>query len=353
MRAGGTWRGSPLGRPAKEPGELPPLRKLVLPGLFIALLFGALIVRRPEPPPPPPDLTELNGQVFGTTFTIKVVGEADGAALAVAVDETLSAIDASMSTWKPDSELSRLNAAGTEPFAVSPELVEVLELSGGVWASSMGAFDPTVGPLVDLWGFGSKGRELPEPTEEQLAEVVLGFDGVGIAPDAVTKRDAAIRIDLSAVAKGWAVDQLAEELQAAGHADYLVEIGGEVRVGGTKAGQPWILGVENPAGGVWTQVQLLDAALATSGDYRNVVRGKSHTIDPRTRRPVTHQLASVSVVADTCGLADAWATALTVMGPDDGLATAEAVGLDALFLVRTDAGFEERTTSSFEALRVR
>ena len=339
-----------MGRPARERGELPPLRKLVLPGLFIALLFGALFARRPEPAPPPPELTELNGQVFGTTFTIKVVGDVDGAALAATVDQTLSAIDLSMSTWKDESELSQLNRAGSEPFPVSEALGDVLELSLGVWSSSMGAFDPTVGPLVDLWGFGAKGRELPEPTEEQLQAVVLGFDGVALTPEGVVKADPAIRIDLSAVAKGFAVDVLAERI-AARYPDFLVEIGGEVRVGGTKGGEPWTLGIENPAGGVWTQVQLLDAALATSGDYRNVVNGKSHTIDPRTRRPVTHQLASVSVVADTCALADAWATALTVMGPDDGLATAEAAGLDALFLVRTDDGFDERATASFQALR--
>ncbi len=334
-----------------DPRELPPLRKLLLPGLFIALLFGALFWRRPALPPPAPELTELTGQVFGTTFSIKVVGPADGAALAALVDERLSDVDASMSTWKPDSELSRLNAAGTEPFPVSAGLAEVLELSAAVWSSSHGAFDPTVGPLVDLWGFGAAGRALPEPDEEALAAVVLGFDGVGLTAGAVTKASPQVRIDLSAVAKGWAVDQVANDLRAAGHRDYLVEIGGEVRVGGSKAGKLWTLGVENPAGGVWTEVQLLDAALATSGDYRNVVNGRSHTIDPRTRRPVTHQLASVSVVADTCAEADAWATALTVLGADEGLRVAEAAGLDALFLVRTDAGFEERQTASFGALR--
>lgn len=303
---------------------------------------------------------------MGTMYTIRLVvppgADTDGDACLAEAEAAIRAVDDAMSTYKAESELSRFNAQqSTDPFLFSPGTFEVVSLAGEVNEVSGGAFDITVGPLVNAWGFGA-GKALPDPpTSEELAALRahVGFGKLVLdAPaHAVTKTDPEIYCDLAAIAKGYAVDKGAEALESMGIRNYLVEVGGEVRTGGlSPRGEPWRIGINRPdAGGnaVQRAVPMSDLSMATSGDYRNYyeIDGKrySHTIDPRTGRPVEHQLASVTVLHPRCAMADAYATALLVLGPEDGLALAKSLDLAAYFILRKDDGFEERETGAFTA----
>ena len=262
--------------------------------------------------------------------------------------------------------MSRFNAdPGTEWFAVSAETVLILRRGIEIGARSGGAFDMTVGPLVDLWGFGADGQpeRVPEPAEIDVLRVSTGYDLLRIRelPPAVRRTRPGVQIDLSAIAKGYAVDELTVVLDAAGLDAYLVEIGGEVRARGTRGdGVDWRIAVESPVAGtrlIQSIVHLRDSAIATSGDYRNFFerdgRRYSHTIDPHTGRPVAHELGAVSVIARNAMDADAWATALLVLGPERGLEIARREGLAANLIIRTDDGVREVRTPEFEANRVR
>jgi len=301
---------------------------------------------------------EVSGPVFGTTYHVVLVGPGPGGAdLERLVEASLERVDATMSTYRADSDLSRFNAAAPgKAIPMDPAVFEVLSISGDVVARSEGAFDPTVGPLVRAWGFGPDERPQAPPDIEGLrARVGWSKIAIDAASHTATKSTAGQELDLSAVAKGFAVDRVAQVLAEAGATNYMVEVGGEVRVAGlSPQGRPWRIGIEQPdaeARSVHAAVELDDRAMATSGDYRNYyeVDGQrvSHTIDPRTGRPIAHRLASVTVLADTCAAADAWATALNVLGPAEGLAKAESEGLDAYLIVRAAEGFEVRHTSGF------
>lgn len=343
-------------------GEPLDVKKLILPALFLALVFGALIWRRPAAVEP----QTLHGESMGTTWNVRLVGvedaEVDG--LGLLVQSELDAIDGLMSTWKPDSELSRFNAHElATPFPLSEETAEVLALATDVNAGSGGAFDVTVGPAVAAWGFGAGAHEDP-PTDEELAALtrVVGFEKLRVDPGAAeaTKANPGVRVDLSAIAKGYAVDRVSAALLDAGYMNHLVEVGGEVVARGEKGeGRPWVVGIDKPlyeGREVQVALALSDMALATSGDYRNFVDSygerRQHTIDPRTLRPVDHDLASVSVIAPSCAAADAWATALMVMGASKGKAVAERMPIEALFIVRGPDRFEETATSGFDDYRV-
>ena len=303
-------------------------------------------------------LAVLGGAVMGTRWNAKVVGVSDPAqadALAATIQAALDDVDGAMSTYKATSELSTLNDAPVgQPRPVSAALGAVFDVAVEVAEASGGAFDVSVGPLVDLWGFGAgKPAEQP-PTDADLEAlgVAVGREafawqkGVGEGAGSFSRNDARTRVDLSAVAKGFGVDRAAAALKEQRQTRFLIEVGGEVVVRGLAPGRrPWMLGVEQPdaaTGAILQAVPMVDVALATSGDYRNfrMVDGKrvSHTIDPRTRRPITHALASVSVLATDCAHADAWATALNVLGPDAGLAKANELGLAALVVVRREDG---------------
>ena len=340
-------------------GGPPPLRRMVLPAIFVAALFLVVFMRQPQQPAGPQEWV-VSGPTMGTTFTVKVVAddldEAGRQQLALKVREVVDGVDDAMSTYKPESELSRFNRHGTEPFEASPGLIAVMMEAQAVSHFSGGAFDITVGPLVDAWGFG------PEPTagrpsENRLAELMAATGWEKLEVDSehglLHKTRADLRCDLSAIAKGYAVDRVASSLDTAGFEDYMIEIGGEVRTRGRNAARRlWRIGIERPDENgreVQLAVPLADAAMATSGDYRNFIERDdsrvSHTIDPRTGRPVAHNLASVSVISQSCMTADALATALDVLGPEEGWALAEDVNLAALFLVRTaDGGFTELRT---------
>jgi thiamine biosynthesis lipoprotein len=300
------------------------------------------------------------GEVFGAGFhvTVEDVPRREHGVVMGEIDRVLAEVDEAMSTWRDDSELARLNAAPEdEPFVVSEGLLRVLELCADVHARSNGALDPSVMPLVDAWGFGrTPALEPPDEAELAAARARVGFDRLELGEGRVTKH-ADLEIDLSAVAPGFAADEIAAMLRARGLERYMVEIGGEVVVGGNKvSGEPWRIGIEQPANDANSQatlhgaVELVDGmALATSGNYRNYREVDelrlSHVIDPATGSPITHALASVTVVHPKgCAAADAWATALLVLGPDRGLEVAEREGLAAYLIVREGEGFVTRRT---------
>lgn len=305
----------------------------------------------------------LTGETMGTGYSVKIVAlpvSIDPAVLDRDIAKLLSEVNDLMSTYQADSELSRFNRnRSTDWIAVSAELVEVLEEAEKISRLSGGAFDVTVGPLVNLWGFGpSWDTDKIPPAQAVGAERErVNFKRLQIrrTPPALRKERGDIYVDLSAIAKGYGVDRIADFLEARGIRNYLVDIGGEERIKGHgPRGGPWRIAIEQPLAGkreVQRIFELDSHGVATSGDYRNYFErdGKrySHSIDPRTGRPITHKLASVTVVSATAMRADALATALLVLGPEEGFRLAEREQIAALFMIKTLKGFMEKSTASF------
>ncbi|MEW5248438.1 FAD:protein FMN transferase [Microbulbifer sp. 2201CG32-9] len=305
---------------------------------------------------------QLTGPTMGTRYHITLVAvpaEVDRGKLQQAVDAELRAVNQEMSTYIPDSELMRFNRSKVgQAIPVSAPLADVVALSLDLYRRSEGAFDITVGPLVNLWGFGPEPEPelIPTPAEIEALRTVIGSDALQLQrnPDLLT-RTRAVQLDLSAIAKGHGVDRVAALLRRRGIENFLVEIGGELRTRGHNPdGQSWRVGIEspNPKGRVVQEpIRVSGKSIATSGDYRNYYQRDgvryAHSIDPRTGRPLKHRLASVTVIADTCAEADGLATALNVMGAEAGLQLAEREGLAVFMLVKTDEGFEERFSSAF------
>ncbi|MEM6369925.1 MAG: FAD:protein FMN transferase [Myxococcota bacterium] len=314
-------------------------------------------------PNPGPKSIVLEGATMGTSYRVVVAKPSVPASrIKSVVQARLDRVVTLMSTYEPESELSRFNASrASEPWPVAPETRAVLEIALEVWRRSEGVFDVTVGPLVDRWGFGPSGRAKAVPSEEELNELLrqVGSDGLALTKAGLSKRHPNAEVDLSAVAKGYAVDLVSDALDEVGVTGYLVEVGGEVRTRGEKqAGVSYRVAIEAPdaeARRVHAVLDLKDAALATSGNYRNyIVRDGvkyAHALDPRTGRPVEHRLLSASVLHDSCGWADAWATALMVAG-ERAWSLAEANGLEVLLLYSGPEGsLEEKVTPGFDALR--
>jgi len=350
---------------AELTGRLGDVRRFILPAVFVLGLAAVTMLRDRPQPSPATELYSFTGPSMGTAFTVKVVApELSGGAqlrLTESIAAVLEEVDASMSTWREDSEISEFNRAGTTAFPASAGLLEVVAAALDVADRSDGAFDITVAPLVSGWGFAAEERgAVPSDQEIDDLKRSTGWRHLQLDPEAGTLRKtiAELQIDLSAIAKGYAVDQLVEAVAAHGIEQLMVEIGGEVRTVGRSLGdRPWRIGIEAPDQPVrlsHSVVHLEDQAMATSGDYRNYYevdgRRVSHTIDPRTGRPVEHDLASVSVISASCMECDAWATALNVLGPEAGLALAELEGLAAKFLVRENGEFGERVSSAFASL---
>lgn len=312
---------------------------------------------------PPKAQFEHNGLALGTSFSVKATrlpASIGSETLKAQLEALLEAVDQTMSTYRPDSQLSQFNrSTSTDWQPVAEDLAQVVTAALEVSRWSDGAFDVTVGPLVNLWGFGPDPRREQAPPDAAIeaAKARVGYHNLKVQrkPPALRKLRPDLYLDLSAIAKGFAVDRLAEHLEALGVRDYLVEIGGEVRLkGDSPRGGGWRIAIEKPVPKV-RQIEkiltLTDTAMATSGDYRNYfeVAGKrfSHTIDPRTGWPIVHRLASVTVLSHTTMQADALATALMVLGPKTGFAKAERDGIAALFIVREDDRFKEKPTSAF------
>jgi thiamine biosynthesis lipoprotein len=264
----------------------------------------------------------------------------------------VSQVDVQMSPWNPGSDLMRLNRAPVGQWmTVAPALAEVLDLAVEVGRQSGGAYDAAVGALVNAWGFGAAGTE-PDADAIQAAVAAHcpAHRGLDVDPQAgVVRKRAAMTLDLCGIAKGYAVDRMADVLRAHGVEHALVSLDGELRACGSRAdGKPWAVALESPRDGVRTThgvVELEDLAIATSGDYRRWIRigstRVSHTMDGRRAAPVCNAVASVTVLARDCVAADAWATALLVAGPEEGLALTRRMGLDALFLLRREGRLVE------------
>jgi thiamine biosynthesis lipoprotein len=308
---------------------------------------------------------ELTGSTMGTQFSVQVaepLSDTERAGLQREIEAALEAVEHAMSTYLVQSDISKFNASSSTAWiSVSESTCHAIEEAAGVSQLSNGAFDVTVGPLVNLWGFGPDPVRLQPPPD---ADIRAALQRVGYrrlhadcAQPALKKDSADVYVDLSAYAKGFGVDRVAARLDASAIRRYLVEIGGELRMRGQSAdGERWSVAIETPADigrRVRRIVRLTDKSMATSGDYRNFFeyegRRYSHLIDPRTGWPTMHNLASVTVIGDTAALADAMATALLVLGPDEGFDLAVREQIAAYFQLRTDQGFVERETPAFRA----
>jgi len=295
---------------------------------------------------------ETRGQTMGTSYMVKIFAPPTELATdwRQQIDAELRRVNDQMSTYLETSELSRFNQSkSTDWFAVSPETAMVVAKSLEIFELSGGAFDMTIAPLVDAWSFGPGKRNNSPPDQATIAGGLEKVGSAGISvqndPTAIRKSNPNLSIDLSAIAKGHGVDRVVGVLNRLGAENVFVEIGGEVRVTGDKAGKSWTVGIQMPdvAGEVVAAAYpIADKSIATSGDYRNFFEYEgvrySHTIDPRTGWPINHDLASVSVIADDCMTADGWATAINVLGPAEGLKTAERLGLDTLMMLRDPKG---------------
>lgn len=308
-------------------------------------------------------LVQFSGSTMGTTYTVKARQVPDGMSamdLQTQVDHILVDVNQQMSTYDESSELSRFNQnQSTAWVAVSEDLAQVVQRSLEISRSTDGAFDVTVGPLVNLWGFGPDLGEdqTPSDTAVQAALDRVGYQQLQarLSPPALKKDRADLYVDLSAIAKGFGVDKIVQYLESQGISHYLVEIGGELRGKGLNPQDvPWRIAIEEPNPGkraVQQVVEIVDRGIATSGDYRNFfeIDGQrySHAINPRTGQPIRHQLASVTVVDESAMEADAWATALLVLGPEGGAAMAEKQNLAAFFIVINGSGLQEKPSPQF------
>ncbi|WFB37261.1 FAD:protein FMN transferase [Kiritimatiellota bacterium B12222] len=310
----------------------------------------------------------FGGETMGTTYQVQLAQVSLAAeelqALEVKVALELLAVNQAMSTYMPESEISRFNRGGTEPFQVSLRFQEVLRRSFEIYEQTHEAFDPTLGPLINLWGFGEAGSMGVAPSAEAIASVMkeVGMSMLTLSGDELTKNEAGIEINLSAIAKGYGVDRVAGVLKAEGFDNIYVEIGGELYCEGVNgAGMPWRIGIQVPAMNAQEKamqvISLENRGLATSGDYRNYVVDdaglRHHILDPRTGYPAKHTLASVSVLAEDCMTADAVATALFVMGTEEGWAWLEGQeGLEALFIDRDGDSYRNTATPGFEDVMI-
>jgi thiamine biosynthesis lipoprotein len=310
----------------------------------------------------------IEGRTMGTTYHITVVtGGLKGiSGLKEKIDARLNEINHVFSTYMSDSEISRFNALNKagEKFRVSDDFIQVLKVGRKIHQLSEGAWDGTVNPLVDLWGFGPTPRETKMPAAGAIEERLdrIGFDRIQIiAPNFIVKHSAGITLDLNSIAKGFAVDQVSQLIAAGGFEDYLVEIGGEVYAAGLrKDGKKWRIGINKPQkdaeiNEVYKVVSLSNKAFATSGDYRNFFEidrvRYSHVIDPRTGYPVANGIVGVSIIANNCTLADGLATAIMVMGVEKGIPLVNRIdNVEGLIVVaESDGSLADFYSTGFRA----
>jgi thiamine biosynthesis lipoprotein len=333
-----------------------------VPILALAMLFLAACARAPQP-------ERFQGPTMGTTYSVVVASapkDVTRDSLQSVIDAVLAESNRHLSTYDPAAELARFNAAaGSDWLPVSQPLFAVLSIAQEVSAATGGAFDVTVGPLVQRWGFGGGDDTAAAPDAAEIAALreLVGYTRLELEPQgpSIRKSVASLQVDVGAVAPGWAVDEIARRFEALGVERYLVEIGGEVRGRGqSPAGRPWRVAIEAPLAGQRRPYALVDLdgmGVSTSGDYRDfrILDGRriSHTIDPRTGAPVQHTLASACVVHPSTARADAYATALMVLGPEEGMVLARRLGLAVLLIERVgpDGDLREHSTPQFERLR--
>jgi thiamine biosynthesis lipoprotein len=326
--------------------------------LMLAILLGCSASEAPK-------IEAITGLSMGTSYTVKWVQKTDLENLlhediASGVADELSRIEAIMSTYMDASNLSGFNGASANQWhRVPAEMALLVSQSLDLSKETNGAFDITLGPIVNLWGFGPDPLPKNSPTQAALEALrsVVGYQSIQVQqqPPAMLKRSHST-IDLSAIAKGYGVDAVARWLDLHGLNDYLVEVGGELRAKGLKPdATPWRIAIETPsadAGQIFQVVNVSDMAIATSGNYRNYYEldgvRYSHTIDPNTLKPVTHNLASVTVIDASAARADALATALMVMGADVGILWATVHQVPAYFIIKKTKDFVAQSTANFE-----
>ena len=310
-------------------------------------------------------VTRLQGNVFGTFYQVTLAGELDQARveeLRTGIEKALDEVDQQMSTYRDDSDLNRLNDADVGEWVSTPaDLFHVLERSRSIARKTDGAFDVTVGGLVNLWSFGPEARpeEIPPQDEIDNRLTEVGYANLELDEEGPrARRQADFFVDLSAVAKGYGVDRVAEYLNAQGHEDFLVNIGGDMIAQGRRGPDTaWRIGIELPEDGPTSAhhiVPLNDISLATSGDYRNYFEEDgqryAHTISPKTGQPVAHSLASVSVFHPDNTTADAYSTAFMVMGTEASLAFAEEYEVAVLIITAEEEGFRTQVSGEFRRL---
>ena len=301
---------------------------------------------------------------MGTYYQVKYVLDAEqqsnmqlsARAIQIEIDKRLEQVNNLMSTYRPGSELSRFNKV-EQSLTVSDAMRDVVKTALAIFKQTDGAYDVTVGPLVNLWGFGPDKRPDRVPSQALINEKMqlVGSQYLSVEGNRLSKSMPELYLDLSSIAKGYGVDFIAEYLQQLGINNYLVDIGGELRVQGSKPGsEQWTLAIERPVAGQNVQrlIHIGDNGIATSGDYRNYFEFDgirySHTINPKTGKPIKHKLASVTVIDKSCMLADGFATAISVLGPEAGLAFAKKQHLAVFLLVKEGDDFNEYYTSEFE-----
>jgi FAD:protein FMN transferase len=331
------------------------------------LLFACALLVACAHAPSRPDAQRLAGQSMGTTWSVVLQAPpADLAALQLRIEDELQRLTAQMSTWEEASALTVFNRSADQWQALPVDTFRVVAHALSLARESGGAYDPTVGPLVNLWGFGPRGGPRSSPPDAATiaqARERVGWDRIELdEANHRARQPGGMQIDISSLGPGYAVDRIAHVLDVAGVTSYLAELGGEMRARGAKAdGSAWRIGVERPDGSdddaqFDLVIALRDEAVGSSGDYRvgfeHAGRRYSHTIDPRSGEPVRHALAAVSVVAASAMQADAWAATLMVLGPHAGWEFAQRHRLAAAFTVRReDGGYTRRLTPAFAARR--
>ena len=315
--------------------------------LTIALAIGVLVVFRQINGGQQPMLHELQGLTMGTIiYNVKYMG-LEEANYQYEVDSILEAFNQSLSTYIPSSELSQFNKNNSITFA-SSLMPKMLQTSKVIYENSHGAYDPTIGPLVNTWGFGPKKKAMLDSAQVDSLLNVVGFDHIVFNDKSATKPSNSY-VDFSASTKGYALDVIAEFFDSKNVVDYMIEIGGEVRCqGANQNAKKWNIGIEKPSmtnarGDVFATAFLIDRSLATSGNYRNYYQQGNqiiaHTISPFTGYSVSHNLLSASIFAPTCALADGYATACMVMGLDQSIEMIEKLnGIDAFFIYSNPDG---------------
>lgn len=309
------------------------------------------------------ELINILGNTMGTTYKIVIVSEKNGLdknELKKDIDRLLDEVNLEMSTFLKNSEISKFNmSVSTDWFPVSLGFAKVVKNSLDICKRSNGVFDISIGPLIDLWGFGKKIKNRV-PSNEEIDSIVqhIGYEKlrVRLSPPSIKKSVSKLQINLSATAKGYGVDKVAELLDLKNFKNYLVEIGGEVRVRGKKFNRKWRIGVVTPdtLNEYHRIVFLSDITLATSGDYFNYFEknGKrySHIINPITKKPIDHKLASVTIAHKSCMIADGFSTAIFAMGPDEGYQFALKENLPIYMIIRKGNSFYVKMTPSFKTL---
>ncbi|MBL4831727.1 MAG: FAD:protein FMN transferase [Aliivibrio sp.] len=310
----------------------------------------------------PQQEVQLSGRTMGTTYSVKYLqkeGIVDSAKVQTEIDRLLELVNDQMSTYRKTSELSQFNQQTTlQPFTVSLDTATVIAEAIRLSELTGGALDVTVGPLVNLWGFGPEARQdvVPSDTELEARRAIIGIEHLSLNDTQLTKDIPELYVDLSTIAKGWGVDKVAEYLQQLGSEDYLVEIGGELRLKGkNKEGVAWRVAIEKPSTDERTIQEIIepgDMGLATSGDYRNYFERDgirySHIINPETGKPINHKVVSVSVLDPSCMTADGLATGFMVLGAEQALELANRENIPMFMVIKTDDGFEEIVSEAFK-----